>query len=86
MIQPDTRELEMMIGIAINTAPKYAIRQLVLPSRAIDRDMATRTLTDRVLKALGSYQITREADEHEEALSPLPLFPEDDFHLHNWRE
>ncbi|MBA4308491.1 MAG: hypothetical protein C0429_17325 [Sphingopyxis sp.] len=80
MIQPADDELKMMIDIAINLAPNYAIRRLILPSNAIDRRLAVEVLTDRIIKALARYQIMREALAHEEAIGTLPLFPDDDFH------
>jgi hypothetical protein len=56
------------------------IRNLVKPSRSIDTRLAVDTITQRVLKALNRYEITREALPHEDALGTLPLFPEDTFH------
>ena len=86
MIQPPEDELKMMVEIAISLAPNYAIRQLVLPSRAIDRNSAAEVITDRVMKALARYKVTREAMAHEAALGTLPLFPEDNFHIQNRRK
>lgn len=80
MIQPPDDELKMILDIAISLAPNYAIRSLVLPTRGIDRNMAAEVIRDRLMKALGRYQIMREAMGHEEALGTLPLFPEDTFH------
>ncbi len=80
MIQPPDDELKMILDIAISLAPNYAIRNLILPSRTIDRNAAAEVIRDRVMKALARYQITRSAMAHEEALGTLPLFPEDEFH------
>lgn len=81
MIHPEPEELEMAISIAVTLAPNYAIRNLVKPSRTIDTRLAVDTITERVLKALNRYEITREALPHEEALGTLPLFPDDTFHM-----
>lgn len=79
MIRPELDELETAISIAITLAPNYAIRSLVT-GRGVDTRLAVDTLTERVLKALNRYEITRKAMPHEEALGTLPLFPEDTFH------
>jgi len=75
-IRVDLREIEMMVGIAISTAPNYTIRNAMTASRAFDRKAAVETLTARVLSALDRYELTREATEAEAAPGMLPLFPE----------
>lgn len=80
IIEPSDDELKMILDIAIGLAPNYAMRKLVLAGQSIDRNAAASVITDRVMKALGRYKITRDALPHEEALGTLPLFPEDRFH------
>lgn len=80
MIRPDPEELETAISIAVTLAPNYAIRSLVTASRGVDTRLAVDTITERVLKALNRYEITRKAFPHEEASGTLPLFPDDTFH------
>ena len=80
MIHPEPDELEMVINIAVKLAPDYAIRKLVTAARSVDRQLAADTITERVMKALNRYEITREALAHEVALGTLPLFSDDTFH------
>ena len=80
MIHATDEELKMILDIAISLAPNYAMRKLVVAPQSVDRNAAAQVITDRVVKALGRYQIMREAFPHEEALGNLPLFPEDIFH------
>ena len=70
----------MILDIAISLAPDYAMRKLVLAPQSVDRNAAAEVIRDRVMKALGRYEIMREPLPHEEALGTLPLFPEDIFH------
>lgn len=76
MIRADTDELEMMVSIALRAAPAYALRTVISPQGKMDRDGAIETLTARVIKALGMYELTRAPMPHEEAVGTLPLFPE----------
>ena len=80
MIHATDDELKMILDIAISLAPNYAMRKLVLAPQSVDRNAAAQVITDRVMKALGRYEIMREPFPHEEALGTLPLFPEDKFH------
>lgn len=80
MIQPPDDELMMILDIAISLAPNYAMRKLVLAPQSVDRNAAAQVITNRIMKALGRYQIMRDAFPHEEALGTLPLFPDDKFH------
>ena len=80
MIHATDEELKMILDIAISLAPNYAMRKLVVAPQSVDRNAAAQVITDRVVKALGRYQIMREPYPHEEALGPLPLFPEDISH------
>lgn len=79
-IRPDTKELAMMIGIALHTAEAYALRNVFNPRGKFDREIAVETLTDRVVKALGQYDITRPPTAAEAmnaaGYRTLPLFPE----------
>ena len=70
----------MILDIAISLAPDYAMRKLVLAPQSVDRNAAAEVIRDRVMKALGRYEIMREPLPHEEALGTLPLLSEDNFH------
>lgn len=86
MIHATDDELKMILDIAISLAPNYAMRKLVLASQSVDRNAAVEVIRDRVMKALGRYDIMREPLPHEDALGPLPLFPDDKFHQKGRRE
>lgn len=77
MIRPDNDELKRVIGIAITTAPNYALRNAMSPRGKLDRDVAVETLTARVVAALRPYEITREPNDYEKGFGTLPLFPHD---------
>ncbi len=53
MIRPENDELEMVISIALKTAPTYALRNVMTASGKLDRGIAIDTLTARVVAALG---------------------------------
>ena len=76
MIRPPNDELEMIISIALKTAPAYALRNVMTPTRGLDRRIAVQTITQRVIAALGSYEITREPNDLECGDRTMPLFPE----------
>lgn len=76
MIRPDNNELEMVISIALKTAPAYALRNVMGPTGKLDRHVAVQALTDRVVAALRHYDLTREPTSHEQDSGMLPLFPE----------
>lgn len=78
MIRPDTAELEAAIAIALQTAPEYALRNAISPRGRLDRKVAIKTLTGRVIAALRPYELTREPNSYERGLGTLPLFPECD--------
>lgn len=75
MIRPDNDELEMVVSIALKTAPNYALRNVMTASGKLDRGVAIETLTARVVAALGRYELTREPNSREEGSGTLPLFP-----------
>ncbi len=76
MIRPENDELEMVISIALKTAPKYALRNVMTGSGKLDRGIAIDTLTARVVAALGRYELAREPNSSEKGSGTLPLFPE----------
>lgn len=76
MIHPDNDELERVIGIALKTAPAYALRNVMSARGKLDRQVAVQTLTARVVAALRPYEITREPNNYEKDSGTLPLFPE----------
>lgn len=76
MIRPDTRELREVIAIALKTAPNYALRNVFSARGKLDRRVAIETLTARIVKALGPYEITREPTSSETGAGTLPLFPD----------
>lgn len=75
MIRPDNNELEHVIGIALKTAPDYALRSLI-SERGMNRQIAVQSLTARVIAALGRYELCREPTAVEMDCGTLPLFPE----------
>lgn len=75
MIRPETAELEHVIGIAIKTAPDYALRSAMSARGKLDRRVAVETLTARVIAALRPYELTREPTSMEIGAGTLPLFP-----------
>ena len=75
MIRPDDDEIAMMIEIAVQTAPNYAIRG-VFSGRKFDRSIAVSILVQRVFASLRRYELTRPAHDHELSSHILPLFPE----------
>lgn len=76
MICPDNNELEMVISIALKTAPAYALRSAMSPRGKLDRQVAIETLTSRIVAALRPYELTREPGPSETGRGTLPLFPE----------
>jgi len=66
----------MAISIALTTANTYAIREVFSPTRALNRNIAINTLTDRVMAALRPYEIQREARNEEQGDRTMPLFPQ----------
>lgn len=79
MIEPDSDEVEMVIAIAIQTAPAYAIRKVFSERNKLDRQVAVATLVDRIARGLAHYEMRREARPHEmaEGTGVLPLFPDE---------
>lgn len=76
MIRPDTRELEQAIAIALQTAPAYALRNVMSARGKLERQVAIETLTARVVAALRPYELTREPNSYEKGAGTLPLFPD----------
>ena len=58
MIRPDDDELEMILSIAVKTAPNYAIRN-VFSNRKMDRDIAIATIVQRVFQIIGFRRFFR---------------------------
>jgi hypothetical protein len=77
MIRPDNDELETVISIALKTAPAYALRNAMSARNKLDREIAVKTLTSRVVAALRPYELAREPNAREQGAGTLPLFPED---------
>ena len=76
MIRPDNEELTRAIEIALSTAQPYALRGVFTPTRALNRQIAIQTLSQRIIAALRRYEITREPLAHEQGDQTLPLFPD----------
>lgn len=76
MIRPDNDELETVISIALKTAPDYALRGVMSERGKLNRQVAVDTLTQRIVAALGRYELTREPNAREQGAGTLPLFPE----------
>ena len=76
MIRPDNEELSRAIEIALMTAKPYALREVFTATRALDREVAIKTLSQRIVAALRQYEITREPLAHEQGDQTLPLFPD----------
>jgi len=76
MIRPDNAELERIISIAIQTAPAYALRNVMSATGRLDRQVAVETLTARVVAALRPYELTRVPNSYEKGSGTLPLFPD----------
>ena len=62
IIRPDDEELCRAIEIALHTAKPYALRGVFTETRALDREVAIRTLSQRITAALRRYEITRGAE------------------------
>ena len=75
-IRPDNRELEQVISIALQTAPAYALKNVMTATGKLERQVAVQTLVARVVAALRPYEISREPNSYEEGFGTLPLFPE----------
>ena len=75
-IRPDDKELSQVIEIALRTAKPYALRGVFSKTHALDRDVAVQTLTQRIMRALRRYEITREPNAYEQGDRTLPLFPD----------
>lgn len=76
MIRPDNDELDMVISIALKTAPAFVIRSIISPHGKLDREVAVQTLTNRVVAALRRYELAREPGPSEIGQGTLPLFPD----------
>ena len=62
MIRPDDDELRCAIEIALHTAKPYALRGVFTETHALEREVAVRTLSQRIMAALRRYEITRGAE------------------------
>jgi hypothetical protein len=74
MIRPDDNELRRVIEIALHTAKPYALRGVFTETRALDREVAAKTLSQRVMGSLRRYEIMREPNAYEQGDRTLPLF------------
>ena len=77
MIRPDDDELRCAIEIALHTAKPYALRGVFTETHALEREVAVRTLSQRIMAALRRYEITREPNAYEQCDRTLPLFPDE---------
>ncbi len=75
MIRPDNDELETVISIALKTAPAYALRNAMNGRDRLDREIAVKTLSSRVVAALRPYELARELNARRDGQWRLPLFP-----------
>jgi len=74
MIRPNDDELRRVIEIPLHTAKPYALRGVFTETRALDREVAVKTLSQRIMASLRRYEIMREPNAYEQGDRTLPLF------------
>ena len=72
MIRASDDEVETMIHIAVVTAPKYALREVMTGKSASDQ--AVEIIVQRVFAKLRNYELMRQPKAEECAVGTLPLF------------
>ena len=72
MIRATDEEIEIVLHIAVTTAPNYVLRSVF--DRKFDRDRAVDVIVQRVFATLRNYQLMRDPRFAEQARGPLPLF------------